>query len=161
MATETEPQGKRAPFVVEWRDGFKINIPSVDAEHKRLFELIRELKLETVDQTIEELLAYVVTHFTNEQALMEKSQYPALEQHIKLHEDFGNHVADFLGTGNEWSEERIQDLRRFLNKWLIGHIMTHDLRFGNWYSQHQGTERPDVKGVVKQRGLLARLLGLH
>jgi hemerythrin len=22
----------------------------------------------------------------------------------------------------------VQELRRFLNKWLIGHIMTHDLR---------------------------------
>jgi hemerythrin len=31
----------------------------------------------------------VVAHFTNEQALMEKSGYPAFEQHLKLHEEFG------------------------------------------------------------------------
>lgn len=159
MVAETE--GKRAPYVIEWREGFKINIPQVDAEHKRLFELIRALKLTTVDQTMEELLGYVVTHFSNEQELMEKSGYPAFEQHLKLHEDFGTHVADFLGTGDEWTEERVQELRRFLNKWLIGHIMTHDLRFGKWYSDHHGSRRPDVEGIVKQRGILARLFGMH
>ncbi len=157
----TEPEVRRAPFVIEWRDGFKINIPQVDAEHKRLFELICALNLQSVDQTIEELLGYVVTHFSNEQKLMEDAGYPAFEQHLKLHEDFGTHVADFLGTGDEWSEDRVQELRRFLNKWLIGHIMTHDLRFGNWFAQHHGSRPPDVEGVTKQRGLLARLFGMH
>jgi hemerythrin len=156
-----QPEGKRAPFVIEWRDGFKINIPQTDAEHKRLFELIRALNLATVDQTMEELLGYVVTHFSNEQALMEKSGYPAFEQHLKLHEDFGTHVADFLGTGDEWSEERVQDLRRFLNKWLIGHIMTHDLRFGKWYGEHHGPNAPQVQATTAQRGFLARLFGMH
>lgn len=74
MAVE---DGKRAPFVIEWRDGFKINIDQVDDEHRRLFQLVKALDLDTVEQTLEELLEYVVTHFTNEQALMERSGYPA------------------------------------------------------------------------------------
>ena len=156
-----EQTGKRAPYVIEWRDGFKVNIPQVDDEHRRLFELIRALNLNTVDQTMEELLSYVVTHFSNEQALMEKSGYPAFESHLKLHEDFGTHVADFLGSGDEWSEERVQELRRFLNKWLIGHIMTHDLRFGKWFGEHHGANVPRVEAPTEKRGFLARLLGLH
>jgi len=159
MAAEQE--GKRAPFVIEWRDGFKINIPQVDEEHRRLFDLVRALNLASVDKTIEELLGYVVTHFSNEQALMEKSGYPAFDQHLKLHEDFGAHVADFLGSGDEWSEERVQELRRFLNKWLIGHIMTHDLRFGKWYGDHHGPNTPEVHATKEQRGFLARLFGMH
>src|SRR3990167_2094151 len=130
MTTDTEI--KKAPFVIEWRDGFKINIPEVDREHRHLFTLVRALDVDSVDQTVEELLEYVVTHFSNEQDLMEKSGYPAFEQHLKLHEEFGAQVADFLGNGDPWSEARVQELRRFLNKWLIGHIMTHDLRFGKW-----------------------------
>jgi hemerythrin len=156
-----EPEAKRAPYVIEWREGFKINIPQVDAEHRHLFDLVRALQLKTVDQTIEELLEYVVTHFTNEQALMEKSGYPAFEQHLKLHEDFGTHVADFLGSGDEWSEDRVQELRRFLNKWLIGHIMTHDLRFGKWYTDHHGPNAPMIQAAPQKRSLLARILGVH
>ena len=154
-------QNKRAPYVVEWREAFKVNIPQVDEEHHRLFDIIRSLDISTVDNVITELLDYVVTHFTNEQALMEQSGYPAFEQHLKLHEEFGAHVAEFLGSGDEWTEERVHDLRRFLNKWLIGHIMTHDLRFGRWYVDHHGKAPvAAVQAKPEQRGgFFARLFG--
>lgn len=155
-----EESGKKAPFVIEWRDGFKISIPQVDEEHKRLFALVKALELKTVERTIEELLEYVVTHFSNEQALMEQSGYPAFEQHLKLHEEFGAHVAEFLGGSDSWTEERVQELRRFLNKWLIGHIMTHDLRFGKWYAAHGGQQTVPVQASGEHRGFLARLFGL-
>ncbi len=157
MASDLE--NKRAPFVVEWRDAFKVNIPQVDQEHHRLFDLIKALNLETVEQTVDELLEYVVTHFSNEQALMEKSGYPAFEAHLKLHEEFGAHVAEFMGSGDEWSEERVHEIRRFLNKWLIGHIMTHDLRFGRWYADNHSTVAPVIEASSVKRGFLARLFG--
>ena len=152
---------RKAPFVIEWRDGFKISIAQVDDEHRRLFQLVKALDLDTVDQTLEELLEYVVTHFTNEQALMERSGYPAFEHHLKLHEEFGNHVADFLGSGDAWTDERVQELRRFLNKWLIGHIMTHDLRFGKWYAENGHRSAGLVQAAPERRGFFARLLGLR
>ena len=131
----------KKPFVIEWRQGFKVNIDQVDAEHQHLFTLVKALNLDSVQQTVEELLDYVVVHFSNEHALMEKSGYPAFEQHLKLHEEFAGHVADFLGSSDSWNEERVQELRRFLNKWLVGHIMTHDLRFGKWYADHALVEK--------------------
>jgi hemerythrin len=155
MATE----GKRAPFVIVWRDGFRVNIPQVDEEHQHLFALIKALNLQSVEQTLDELLEYVVTHFSNEQAFMEKSGYPAFEQHLKLHEDFGTQVADFLASDELWTEDRVQELRRFLNKWLIGHIMTHDLRFGKWFGDHGGRNPAAIQASKEQRGFLARLFG--
>jgi hemerythrin len=116
-----------------------------------------------VQQTVEELLDYVVTHFSNEQQLMESTGYPAFEQHLRLHEEFGAHVADFLGNQDEWTEERVQELRRFLNKWLIGHIMTHDLRFGKWHASHTVVRAAPAVApppAVKS-GFLARLFGLR
>lgn len=153
--------GKRAPFVIEWRDGFKVNIPQIDREHRHLFSLVKALNLRSVDRTLQELLDYVVTHFTNEQALMESCGYPAFEQHLKLHEEFGAFVAEFLGTGEAWTEDRIQELRRFLNKWLIGHILTHDMRFGNWHARHHGPNALPAVSHEKRGGLLARLFGVR
>lgn len=140
-----EETSQKVPFVIAWRAGFSINIEQVDNEHQHLFTLVKALDLESVEKTIEELLDYVVVHFSNEQALMEKSGYPAFEQHLKLHEDFAAHVADFLGNGEPWTEDRVQELRRFLNKWLVGHIMTHDLRFGKWYADHPIQAAPKVQ----------------
>jgi len=159
MTTETVP--KKAPYVITWRDGFKVNIPQVDQEHRHLFTLIGALNLQSVDQTVEELLDYVVTHFSNEQELMEKSRYPVYDEHLKLHEEFGAQVAEFLANGEPWSDERVQELRRFLNKWLIGHIMTHDMRFGKWLERQKAASAVAIQARQEQaqKGFLSRLFG--
>lgn len=148
-------------FVVEWRQGFRIGIDAVDGEHKHLFELVKNLEVETVHKTIDELLEYVVTHFTNEQALMEASGYPDFQRHLQMHEQLGQQVAEFLSGRQDWTEERVNDLRKFLNKWLVGHILTHDLRFGNWYrdqQKHLATRAPQP--VTRHRSSwFDRLLG--
>lgn len=159
MTAEATPT--RAPFVIEWRDAFKIGIDQVDQEHRQLFTLVRALNLQSVNHTVDELLNYVVTHFSNEQAMMEKSGYPAFDQHLKLHEEFAAQVAEFLGNDQAWTEERVQELRKFLNKWLIGHIMTHDLRFGKWLTSQPATGAPVVhQAAPKPGGFFARLFGL-
>jgi len=153
---------KRAPFVIEWRGAFKINIEEIDAEHRQLFALVKALDISSIDVALEKLLDYVVTHFTNEQSLMENSGYPAFEQHLKLHEEFSIFVGEFLSNSSEWTEERVYELRRFLNKWLIGHILTHDMRFGKWYGSHRNHHAQHPMAENKpRRGLLARLLGIH
>jgi hemerythrin len=149
---------KKSPFVIEWRDSFRVNIPQVDLEHRHLFQLVKELDPSTVERTIEELLDYVVMHFSNEQDLMEASGYPGFEEHLKLHEQFGNQVAEFLGSGEPWSESRVQSVRAFLNKWLIGHILTHDLRFGRWYLDQANTRMHREAPVPNPpRSFLAKL----
>ncbi len=148
------------PFVIEWRDSFRVNIPQVDLEHRHLFQLVKDLDLGTIDRTVEELLDYVVMHFSNEQDLMERSGYPGFDQHLRLHEQFGSQVAEFLGNGDAWTIARVETVRRFLNKWLIGHIMTHDLRFGRWYLDQ--ANRQPVHAAVPMRpqpGFFARLFG--
>jgi hemerythrin len=159
-----EMEGKRAPFVVEWREAFKTFIPKVDDEHKYLFLLVKALDLQSIETTVNELLNYVIEHFGNEQALMEQSGYPDFKEHLKLHESFAMTVGEFLGSGDAWSEERVQELRRFLNKWLIGHIMTHDMRFGRWYVERRSQRAqvlpgPPVQASPESRGWLSRLFG--
>jgi len=120
----------KTPFTVEWREGFCIGIDPLDREHRHLFSLVMTLNLGTVERTVEHLLDYVVTHFSHEQEAMEASGYPAFEEHLKQHEAFASQMADFLMDRDGWTDGRVQELRKFLNKWLISHIMTHDMRFG-------------------------------
>ncbi len=155
--TQQHPVHK-APFAVEWREGFCIGIDQLDREHRHLFSLVMMLNLGTVEQTVEQLLDYVVTHFSNEQEAMEKSGYPAFEAHLKQHEEFASQIADFLMGSDGWTEERVQDLRRFLNKWLIGHIMTHDMRFGKWLAT-KNRPAPDAAAGSGRTGLVGRLFG--
>jgi hemerythrin len=123
----------QASFIVEWREGFRTGIAEVDAEHQQLFALVKGLQLVNVKLLLDDLVEYVVAHFTHEEALMERSGYPGLQRHIEMHENLAVRVSEFLVGGTAWSEERVQALRTFLNKWLVGHILTHDLHFGRWY----------------------------
>lgn len=152
---------ERHIFVVEWRDGFKVGVTQIDAEHRHLFTLVKALSAANVDDTLGELLDYVVTHFTNEQELMESSGFPDFRQHLALHEQFSAQVAEFLSSSSEWDESRIQELRKFLNKWLVGHILTHDLRFGRWYQEH-GRQHLEQAMPIQPRpkvGWFDRILG--
>lgn len=148
-------------FVVEWRDGFKIGIAQVDAEHRHLFTLVKSLNAANIDDTLGELLDYVVTHFTHEQDAMESSGYPDFRQHLALHEQFSSQVAEFLSASAAWDDDRVQELRKFLNKWLVGHILTHDLRFGRWYQDHG--RQPQVHAMAPNQrpkvGWFDRFLG--
>lgn len=159
MSTLAERPHAHGTFVVEWRDGFKIGLAQVDAEHRHLFTLVKSLHHDNVDATLGELLDYVVTHFTNEQALMEESGFPDFHQHLALHEAFSSQVADFLSASDDWTEDRVQELRRFLNKWLVGHILTHDLRFGRWYAEHKKQPPAPVAAPRPKVGWFDRLLG--
>ena len=155
--TQAHPLSK-TPFAVEWREGFCIGVAQLDREHRQLFSLVMMLNLGTVEQTVEQLLDYVVTHFSNEQEAMEESGYPAFEAHLQQHEAFASQIADFLMGNDGWTEERVQDLRRFLNKWLISHIMTHDMRFGKWLAA-QNRPAPDATPGSGRPGLVRRLFG--
>ena len=160
MSTATDKG--HGSFVVEWREGFKTGIGQVDGEHQHLFALVKQLDRENAQQAVDELLEYVVTHFTNEQALMESSGYPDFRVHLALHEQLASQVTDFLLSGSEWTDERVHELRKFLNKWLVGHILTHDLRFGQWYFEHAKARaaNPSPVPVRPQRiGWFDRLLG--
>jgi len=126
-------RGVQGGFVVEWREGFRTGIDEIDAEHRQLFALVKGLQHGGARQLLHELVDYVVSHFAHEEALMERSGYPGVQRHIEMHESLAARVSEFLVGGTGWSESRVQELRTFLNRWLVGHILTHDLHFGRWY----------------------------
>ena len=128
---------KRKIFVSEWRDSLSVADMQIDAEHRRLFFLVKELNLDNLDQSVHELKDYVLTHFMNEQDLMQSNNYPQLMAHIHLHDAFKKTVDRFLSGNAPWTEQRVIDLKRFLNEWLIGHISVHDQHFGDWRRSSQ------------------------
>jgi hemerythrin len=156
MSTVVE-RGQQHHFAIEWRQGFNTGVEQVDDEHKHLFDLVKRLDLASIEKTLDELLEYVVTHFTNEQALMEQCGYPDFQQHLALHEQLATQVTEFLSTGTEWNENRLLQLRKFLNQWLVGHILTHDLRFGRWHAEQKSKPR-SAQASAPQRSWLQRLL---
>ena len=136
-------------FVTQWRDALQIGDKQIDAQHKRLFELVKKLDHIHIETTLSALKDYVVTHFQNEQDLMHSLAYPHSAPHTDLHEDFKKSFELMCAQDAPWTEARVRDLQRFLNRWLIGHIGTHDQRIGEWIREtqppHHGDGNPPSK----------------
>ncbi|MGN0170395.1 MAG: bacteriohemerythrin [Lachnospiraceae bacterium] len=128
-----------------------IGVPEIDAEHRRLFELIAETDATltnhqgSMDQAvllINELKQYAVTHFSHEEAYMEKTNDPELNRQKAEHAAFIEKVKSYPYTSvtDESARGVMLDLLEYLSRWLVGHILGSDIMIGHFTKE----ERPTV-----------------
>jgi len=127
-------------YGVAWNDSYKLGAEKVDAQHKKLFELVSDLvdaclsgsEIEKVKETLDFLVNYTVQHFTEEEALQVLCGFPDYERHKTLHEDFkvtvGELVKEFNESGS--SMELSNSMNKIVVRWLINHIRVEDKKIG-------------------------------
>ena len=125
---------------VAWTKDLEMGNARVDAQHRRLFELVSDLieacmhgcESLKLQETIDFLVNYTVRHFDDEEALQIQYEYPGYEEHKKMHEDFkvtvGNLVQRYMETGS--TEELSSNVYRVIVRWLINHIQREDKKIG-------------------------------
>ena len=109
---------------------FEIGIAEIDAQHRRLFELLVEMRSWArsefdhlaVRDILNALADYAATHFSVEESVMRMLNYPDTEAHIANHKAFINRLNvfryQFLKDGNVGDV----DLADFIQSWLVEHI---------------------------------------
>src|SRR6476661_9169262 len=88
--------------VFTWQARYSVGVPEIDAQHKKLIELINELfKAMRVGggdhimaKLFDSLLKYTQQHFAFEENLMRKGRYSGLEAHIEEHRKLISQVHD-------------------------------------------------------------------
>lgn len=124
------------PF--KWKDSFSCNIPEIDAQHQKLFEIgsrlyeIISLKdgydhYDEIIQILQELRDYTAYHFSYEESLMKMKNYENYETH-KIEHDF---FVKKLGRINieeveEAQEKTMLEMVTFVADWIAGHILKTD-----------------------------------
>jgi hemerythrin len=120
-----------------WKPSYSVKVKSCDAEHVKLFALINELHeamqsgkgAQVVEKIVGNLERYTQTHFSAEEALMARSNYPGLPAHRIEHQKF---IAKVAGFRNQGMTSQSISVLSFLNDWLTKHI----LRMDQQYSTH-------------------------
>jgi methyl-accepting chemotaxis protein len=121
----------------EWSKRFEIGVPSIDAQHKRLFELANNLHIamtvgkgrDVLKQSLEDLVNYTVTHFQAEEQLMRRSGYPGLAGHAAMHDALTGKVRDFAAQFGAGGVSVSLELMQFLRDWLYQHILKSDKQY--------------------------------
>lgn len=145
--------------VVEWGEEYCGGIEEIDRQHQHLFTLVKYMGFENIEETLDELANYVFTHFSTEQKLMEESSYPDLEGHCQIHNGFVLAVADSIASDKNWDNDRIHELRDYLNGWLVDHILVEDIKFARWYKDYEQRTKGDKNKdrTAAQQGWFSRV----
>lgn len=118
-----------------WEERFATGIPLVDAQHKRLLELVNRLGHRGMDsaadglpEMIAEVRAYADYHFRSEEAVWKRGGVAAKVQasHRRLHLDFSHRIAALEQDFAEQPQELARLLHEFLCSWLVMHILGED-----------------------------------
>jgi len=117
-----------------WKDEYSLGQPDIDREHKALFRIAQELNeaLERHDAQAElagifaRLVSYTRFHFSNEEALMRRSNYPDTERHVKEHNKLTAKVGALERDFEHGKSTVTMETMKFLRRWLDHHILGTD-----------------------------------
>jgi len=125
--------------LIEWNNMYSVNVAEIDQQHQKLVELLNLLhdsikagkKDEILGQIYNELVAYAVTHFNAEEALMKKANYPDLEEHQEVHKSLIGRVQILQKAYFDGSPTALNDTLEFLRNWLLKHIAGTDKKYSS------------------------------
>lgn len=128
----------------QFESRFCVGIEQVDREHQQLVDIAGRVydglarqdaaAFDAARAGIAELLDYTATHFASEEALMESNGYPGLEAHRVLHRHLLSQARD-MEMRAEFGEQYVPvELSQFLYNWLVNHILSEDMKFGEFMS---------------------------
>lgn len=121
-----------------WNPSFETHVGEVDAQHRRLVELINglgtllaegsELPAGELERTHRELVAYAGYHFDEEERLMVQKAVDARHQahHRRQHQLFREYVSAAIEAGGRGAAGEENQLLSYLVHWLTYHILGVD-----------------------------------
>jgi len=117
-------------------------IEEIDNQHLGLIDLINKLdetimNKNTVDSkpVLEELVDYTKSHFGMEEELLQKNNYPHIEDHIGKHKNFIKKISKFQKMCNDGVGCGETEIVVFLKDWLLKHIKKTDMEFVSYIDQ--------------------------
>lgn len=125
-----------------WLDDYKIGDASIDKQHQNLFTVANQIIEAKTDGEVSRLLMqfyqHVREHFNDEENLMKRHHYPDYPAHVAAHNLMLDKLNDIGKTvhSKQWTPE---DIRIFVNHWVLVHILEVDMQFGQFLKQHSQT----------------------
>ena len=127
---------------MQWNSGLSVGVDLIDTQHKELFARIDSFQeamkagrgREEVLKVMAYMQDYTVKHFTAEEGLQRKHNYPGYFDHKKLHDAFVRDInamqADIVNNGVTVATGPMMGAT--LSNWLFSHINVHDKALGTY-----------------------------
>ncbi len=165
----------------DWEAKYTLNVPEIDAQHQKLFFLLRGLQLDAHELTgqalaekISELQCYCYEHFVTEENFMieHKTDLPMFDEHVGQHKNFIAVTNGFIMRAKSEGSAVAQEACAYFGSWLVSHIYTMDKRTfaalqaldaSNPVAHFERAYNFDIESVARHKGKMEteRLLNLR
>ena len=123
--------------LIEWRDDFRLGIPSVDHEHEEMIGLINDAHARMqgdapaaeIEEFLGEVHAQISAHFALEETVMRQRGYDEFIAHKEDHERLLDGIRDIMDTFEAGDFDGLsEELSLRLRDWFVEHFKTKDAR---------------------------------
>ena len=128
-----------------WTENLSVNHPKIDAQHRHLFNLINDLASEeaTADpkeyaRLLSNLTDYFSVHFSEEEAYMQKYEYPELGGHKAEHRLFIHWISIFNSEYVHTVPTGAEVVYLFSRFWLLKHVVKSDMQYRDFIAEKYG-----------------------
>jgi len=130
---------------LQWTKALSVGIGDIDDQHKELFERINKMldiivdsrEIDEIENVIDFLDDYVVSHFATEQGLMKRFDYTDLEYHLAQHSEFTRQFHHFRDRCREEGPSRFLaiQIEEMMVEWWTNHINKVDKLLGRFLKE--------------------------
>jgi len=121
-------------LAIQWQKKYELGIDKIDKQHRILVEYTNRLEgilknkssPHLTDTLFRGLLRYTEYHFSWEETFMENINYPDIEVHRKLHQQFIDQIKKYKTNYDCGSDNCLWQLIIYLQYWLVEHIKEED-----------------------------------
>ncbi len=130
--------------LIFWSDKYNLGVEVIDAQHKKMIEIInalyRSLQVlpdkEVLRSTIDELIQYADMHFSTEEKYFNEFKYAGKEEHTREHEAYREKVNKFSKAYYENEVMFPFEMMDFLGEWWVTHILGEDREYVDCFHQN-------------------------
>jgi len=127
-------------ILFNFEEEFKLSIDSIDQEHAKLvntlndvYTLLNQGKKDQARMTLRDVLAaYVEEHFSNEEKFMESINFPQLNEHKLIHDNFKRGFVDSLPLIDSYDDAAFRNTLTDTYTWIINHIGRTDKKYADF-----------------------------
>lgn len=132
---------------IKWKDGYNTGVAQFDREHHKIVELIDLMfhairdksEKEVVEKVCDDILAYTLYHFDNEERAMERVNFPELAEHAAEHARLKEEAGKLKQVICDHFPQGTNELYRFLREWLVEHIEGCDKKYAPYLAGNEDT----------------------
>ncbi len=137
------PLPVRTPYF-PWSEAMSVKVPRIDAQHKRLVELVNTLYAEMIEKrgqeaqkrTIDGMVEYAAAHFAHEEEAMRRFGFPGMVPHKAEHEAFTRKARELRQRADGDGFILTMEILDYLKGWLQRHIMGVDRQYMECFAEH-------------------------